>query len=87
MNREPLTVSNTSSDGERLTLHGNVIARHGAMGLEVTLAGWNSNTTRERLNGLPGVSVCTKLGQAFLNGKAWSGAWARPNAQGFEYVS
>ena len=53
-----------------LSLHGNTIARKDAVGLSINLCGWNTNTTRERLNGLPNVSVSTRKGQAFLNGVA-----------------
>jgi hypothetical protein len=51
-----------------LLLHGNEIARLTMGGLEINLCGWNTPTTRERLNGLPLVRVNTKQGQAFLNG-------------------
>lgn len=42
-----------------LYLYGNCIARrYLATGkLEITTAGWSTRTTRERLNGLPGVAV------------------------------
>lgn len=59
------------SDGTTtvLILHGNTIARKSpSLGLQVNLCGWNTPTTRERLNGLPNVSVSTKQGQAYLNG-------------------
>jgi hypothetical protein len=52
-----------------LKLHNNTIAvklNDGSVG--VSLAGWNTNVTRERLNGIPGVSICTSKGQAYLNG-------------------
>lgn len=41
--------------------------------LEITTCGWNTITTRERLNGLPKVSVYTRKGQLFLNGQPWDG--------------
>lgn len=41
--------------------------------LEITTCGWNTLTTRERLNGLPNVSVIQRKGQLFLNGQAWDG--------------
>lgn len=63
-------------------LHGNKIAEHnsifkndGNKSINITLAGWNTNTTRERLNGLSGVRVTTKQGQAYLNGVEWDGEW------------
>lgn len=65
-----------------MSLHGNIIAKivftDGDLEtgiLQITLAGWNTNTTRERLNGLDGVRVSTKQGQAYLNGKEWDGEW------------
>jgi hypothetical protein len=81
------TVGNTRCDEHSLYLHGNRIATRLNYGSEplstddgcirITLAGWNTPTTRERLNGLPGVRVTTKAGQAYLNGQPWGGSWAR----------
>jgi len=46
------SVGNTSTDGTTLKLHGKVIAERRDGNVYVTLAGWGSSTTRERLNGL-----------------------------------
>jgi len=55
--------------GTYLKLHDNTIACKLNDGtIEVSLAGWNTMTTRERLNGIPGVSIGTRKGQAYLNG-------------------
>lgn len=55
-----------------LRLHGNLIAlRDSAGALHVSSAGWETNTTKERLNGLPGVSVNQSKGQWYLNGRKW----------------
>jgi len=51
-------------------LFGNKIARKFGDEIKITLAGWNTNTTRERLNAFARVSTCK--GQAFINGKAVS---------------
>jgi hypothetical protein len=73
--------SNTEVNEHGLFLHGNKIAKYtshykdGNRDINITLAGWNTNTTRERLNGLEGVRVSTKQGQAYLNGNAWNGDW------------
>ena len=69
----------TASGGNRhLWLHGHNIARIGPDGLEINLCGWNTPTTRERLNGLPNVRIHTKQGQAFLNGVAIpSNGWVK----------
>ncbi|UGL61056.1 hypothetical protein [Pseudomonas phage Eir4] len=61
-----------------LKLHGNAIARRdkGPFGtFEVCDGGWSSNTTKERLNGLPGVRVNQKDYAWFLNGEPWNGSW------------
>lgn len=47
--------------------------------LVITNAGWKSNTTKERLNGLPNVSIQQKKGEWFLNGTAWNGEWIKVN--------
>jgi len=58
-----------------LKLHGNTIARRGIHDnkTEITNAGWMSNTTKERLNGLPNVSISQKNWQWYLNGFLWDG--------------
>lgn len=70
---------NTTTDGNAIYLYGSKIAEKRDGVLWVSLAGWNTNTTRERLNGLDDVSVNTKLGQAFLNGKMWDGGFVAVN--------
>lgn len=46
------SINNTTTDGNAVYLHGNKIAEKTANGLKVTLAGWNTPTTRERVNGI-----------------------------------
>ena len=58
----------------RMYLFGNFIAEFDRGVLSITMAGWNTNTTRERLSGLPNVTVRTKKGAVTLNGKAWDGS-------------
>ena len=62
-----------------LKLHGNAIARYTKGDyhdtLEVCDGGWSSNTTKERLNGLCGVSVHQKNRQWYLNSHEWNGNW------------
>ena len=41
--------------------------------LSITNCGWFSNTTKERLNGLPNVSIYQKNFIWYLNGKEWNG--------------
>jgi hypothetical protein len=62
----------------RLKLHNNTIAVLDEFNmLSVSNAGWASNTTRERLNGLPHVHVKQKNWQWYLNGNEWNGEWTR----------
>lgn len=64
-----------------LLLHGNPIARYrlgdtSLRSLRVCDGGWQTRTTAERLNGLPGVRVNQKAGQWYLNGEKWDGSWS-----------
>lgn len=70
-------VNEYSSGGTltQLLLHGNVIAESSDTGLKITNAGWQSNTTKERLNALPGVCISQKKGKWYLNGVYWDGQW------------
>lgn len=62
----------------KLKLHGNTIATIDPLGvLSVSNRGWESNTTKERLNGLPGVHVKQKNWTWYLNGEEWDGRWKR----------
>lgn len=57
----------------RLYLHDNMIACKKNGRLFITTCGWDTLTTKERLNGLSGVSVYTKKHQLYLNNKIWDG--------------
>jgi hypothetical protein len=46
---------------------------HNNNDLEITTAGYNTATTRDRLNGIPGVHVTSRKGQLRLNGSEWDG--------------
>jgi D-alanyl-D-alanine carboxypeptidase len=52
----------------QMKLYGNLIAIHDDGKLSVSLAGYNTVTTKSRLNGLPGVSICNIKGDPYLNG-------------------
>lgn len=43
--------------------------------LKITNAGWQTKTTMERLNALPGVRIQQKKGVWYLNGEIWDGSW------------
>lgn len=81
MNAKPFKLSNTEVEVlpnvTILRLFGNEIAyRYNDPNrtLSVTTAGWNTPTTRERLNGLPFVKVSTRKGQLYINGYPWDGS-------------
>lgn len=88
LNRQRKSNGNTTTDGDSLYLHGHEIARHGyangaqsfeggTRGIYISLAGWNTTTTRDRLKGvltllqaettcLPFVGIWTKAGQTYV---------------------
>jgi hypothetical protein len=41
--------------------------------LSITNCGWQSNTTKERLNAIPNVNIKQIKGSWFLNNKEWNG--------------
>lgn len=75
MNHETKRIGNSSTNGTVLYLHENKIAVHTKGGIEVTTAGWNTPTTRERLNGITGVRVNVRQGKLYLNDRPWDGSW------------
>lgn len=77
-NRKPFKKSNMLVENKEgktyLRLFDNIIAKLDKNNeLFITTAGWNSVTTRERLNGLSGVRLGTKKGQLYLNNVPWDG--------------
>lgn len=79
MQGEAKKISNTHTDGQSLWLFNNKIAEHREDGLYITNAGWKSQTTKERLNALPNVSISNKKGEWYLNGNLWDGEWTKIN--------
>lgn len=64
----------------KMYLHGNCIAKKIVKSKDsgdtiissriyISDAGWRTTTTKERLNGIPWVSICQKKGVWYLNGK------------------
>ena len=59
-----------------LKLHNNAIAyryNDPEQTLSITNSGWQSNTTKERLNGIDGVRISQSKGKWYLNGNEWDG--------------
>ena len=79
-NKETKTISSNTrvfhckdTNTTKLFLHENLIAKKVNNELFVTNAGWQSNTTKERLNGLDGVNIYQKNWVWHLNEKSWNG--------------
>jgi hypothetical protein len=68
---------NTTVENGKLYLHGNLIAKKENGNVYISNAGWQSNTTKERLNGLSGVHISQKNLVWYLNGKEWNGQWTK----------
>jgi hypothetical protein len=79
LNGKYLKVGNSYTDGQSFYLHNNKIAEHRSDGLYISNAGWFSNTTKERLNGIPAVNISQKKYKWYLNGEEWDGNWIRIN--------
>jgi hypothetical protein len=59
-----------------LRLHGNAIAQWNTIeGLKVCHCGWETATTKSRLNCLPGVRVSQNDFQWYLNGQPFTRGW------------
>lgn len=72
---EAKKIDNTRTDGQSIWLFGNKIAEKINGVVWITNAGWKSPTTKERLNGLHGVTVTVRRGNWYLNGVQWDGSW------------
>lgn len=88
MNNEPFSRGNTRVvvsnfiGATFLYLHNNMIASkcHTTTGsILISNAGWPTATTKERLNGIPNVTIRQKKGVWYLNGKQWGGSWIETN--------
>ncbi|MDD5387670.1 MAG: hypothetical protein PHQ22_10795 [Sulfuricurvum sp.] len=81
LNRERFGQGNTQvivgmhCDVTSLLLHGRLIARLDDTGLNISSGGWQTATTKERLNALPGVRVHQKNYTWYLNGHMWNGGY------------
>ena len=82
LNGKSRKIGNTEVEAQaggvtRLLLFGNLIALRQRGELYIQTAGWPSNTTKERLNALPGVSIGQYKGVWYLNGNPWGGELVR----------
>ena len=65
-----LKVGNTKTDGKTVWLHGNAIVKRDPDGLiRWSLAGYNTPTTRERVNGIANAGVHQVKFEPVLNGE------------------
>ena len=79
-NSRSLTIGNSRTNGESLWLFGNKIAEIRRDGLWICNGGWDSATTKERLNGLSGVHIVQRGGTWYLNFRQWDGGWVNVDA-------
>jgi len=88
-NSRSLRIGNSRTNGESLWLFDNKIAEIRRDGLWVSNGGWDSKTTKERLNGLSGVNIVQRRGVWLLNERVWDGRWVNVDAwnDGIEYVT
>lgn len=71
-------LSNTRVEDGEMWLHGHKIARLVDGVLYICLCGWNTLTTRARLNALHGVNLKQIKGEPYLNGvKISTSEWIR----------
>lgn len=78
LRKENFSLSNTEVKVEgstvRMYLFGNLIAQKTPLATTISDGGYGqSNTTKERLNGLSNVNIVQKKGYWYLNGKLWDG--------------
>lgn len=73
MRGESAKLGNTETNGNALYLHGHRIAYKDGSKIYISTCGWSTNTTKERLNAIPGVSIVQKAGIWYLNGQEWDG--------------
>ena len=72
--RKTMSISNTRVKNNKMYLFDNLIAWIEDGNLFITNCGYFTTTTKERLNGLPNVSIHQCRGTWYLNGKEWDGS-------------
>jgi hypothetical protein len=75
--QKSLKRGNTHTENGKLYLFGNLIAEYRSNRLWIRDAGWQTVTTKDRLNGLNGVSISQRKYQWYLNGNPWNGSWIK----------
>lgn len=82
LNRENYMKSNTQVKqhdevSASLYLHGSEIAWMDSNGIYISACGYFTNTTKERLNGLLGITIQQKNFEWFVNDEPWDGSALR----------
>lgn len=73
MNGYDYKCGNTKVAGQAMYLHGHKIAWRVKSMLFISNCGYFTVTTKERLNGIPNVTIQQIKGEWYLNGKPWDG--------------
>lgn len=71
--RSSNTTVEVDGDEVVMRLFGNAIAYKRGINISITSAGWQTATTKERLNAIPNVNLVQRKGEWYLNGKLWNG--------------
>lgn len=58
-----------------LALYGHAIAKNENGKISITNAGFETKTTKSRLNSIPGVDIVVIDSVWYLNGNEWNGSW------------
>lgn len=78
--RKGNTVIEYTEKGTAMVLHGRVIAYKEGSAILLMDAGWQTNTTKERLNGILRMTnhggIYQRKGEWFINGEPWTGTYA-----------
>lgn len=67
--RQERRIGNTYTDGQSVWLHDNMIVDRRGSDIYASLAGWNTPTTRERVNGITNAGFHQVNFEALLNGE------------------
>lgn len=66
-------------DNVQLVLHESIIAEKVKGELYISHCGYQTNVTKDRLNGIDGVNIKQVKGKWYLNGEFWSGKRVKIN--------
>ena len=77
---KPKRRGNTETDGTTLRLYNTAIATRQDGKVLIRCGAYDTHTTFDRLNAIPGVAICRSKGLIYLNGEEWTSCddWTDP---------